>query len=638
MASLNVQINGVERRAYARYRTLRIHKDHAVETCRIEFIDLDSTASAFRVSPGDTLRVDRDGTALEFGGEVTRVEDKRIGESDIGTVTVVEARGWYFEAESVVIPLLVVPAQDAYITIEALRATYLAPKGWTNVTPTSGGTVLPALVYENRTIASIYDDLASRLGEPWRVNGDKQMAFVPIGTLLAPVAYNDTNATVLRGATWSQERVRSASRIMITTGGSGEHLPHSETYTADGVKTHFPVNVLPPAIPARIANAAGYSSGASSLVMTGLPTSATLRSGSSLRFPTHLGYTLSAGVATDGNGDVIVPITPGLAAAVVDGEVGIFGPETFVSAEVGGTPVALDGAPWSYDAEQAIVYSNSAAPNSPVTYRSRINLPAVVRTWTAAAQDASGAFDYGEVRDASVSWPTLADVGAAKAQGDVELSYRADEPKTLRLATYQQDVYPWMLATCSFPDRLISGDWLIQSVTLTDTGRLSQLPRVEIVLLEGSTIGRNWRDFWRAPASSGGSGAATVIGSVGSTGHSGAGWIYLGGNRRDADDSSSWAEIVDAVPVRLGSLALAGTWTLRVYRSVSDSGTQVEVRLRDRTNNVTLASIAATNATTPTVGTASFVMPTLEGICLLEYRITAGSGSAIVENCSLEGY
>lgn len=497
MATLNVQINGVERRAYARYRTLRIHKDHAVETCRIEFIDLVSTSAAFRVSPGDALRVDRDGVHLEFGGEIVRVEDKRIGATDIGTVTVVEARGWYFEAEDVRIPLLVLPAQDAYTSIIAIADRYLIPKGWSSLMPASDGTTLPALVYENQTVAAIFDDIAKRLGQPWRVNGDREYAFVPIGSLLAPYEYNDTNATVLRGVTWAQERVRNASRLFITSGGSGEHLPHSETYTADGVKTHFPVNVLPPSIQGRINNVGGYAIGVSSLAFTGLPTSATLRSGSSLRFPTHLGYTISAGVATDGNGDVVVPVTPALTVGVVEDEVGIFGPETFVSLEIGGTPTALAGVPWAYNAEQAIMYSNSAAPTSPVTYRSRINLPAVVRTWTTACQSTSGAFAYEAIRDAPVEWPTLTDVSVVKAQGDTELTYTTGEPKTLKLATYQQDVYPWMLATCSFPDRLISGQWLIQSVTLTDTGRLSQVPRVEITLMEGTTISRDWRDFWR---------------------------------------------------------------------------------------------------------------------------------------------
>jgi hypothetical protein len=114
--AINVEVNGVNRNAFARYKTCRVQKDGPVETCRVEFLDRNLTAAAFRVEPGDEIHIDRDGTALEFGGTVERVTDSRLtgldnplapssGLEGGATVTTVEARGWYFEAADVKIPI-----------------------------------------------------------------------------------------------------------------------------------------------------------------------------------------------------------------------------------------------------------------------------------------------------------------------------------------------------------------------------------------------------------------------------------------------------------------------------------------------------------------------------------------------------
>jgi hypothetical protein len=506
--AINVEVNGVTRNAFTRYKTCRIQKDGPVETCRVEFLDRDLTAAAFRVEPGDEIHIDRDGTALEFGGTVERVTDSRLtgldnplapssGLEGGATVTTVEARGWYFEAADVKIPILILQPQGLFVAAEYLRSTYLAAKGWTMLGPTTGGPDLPLLVYHNNTVAEIFDDLTKQSGHPWRVNGDREMAFVEIGTLVAPHTYTNVNSIVLRGATWVQERVRRATRLLITTGGTGQFVAHHEDRIANGVLTHFPVNVLPPELSASIDNAAGYAIGATSIAVDGLPKSFTFKAGLPIRFGAHSGYQLASDATTDADGKATFVLGAGLSKAVVDDESLTLDSSATVRLELDGTPTFLGGS-WTFNTEQAMFVKTGGAPTAGVvvTYKVLINFPATVRSWRDEAQAPDGSFDYEYVKDSELHWKEATDVVQTHEAALVELAYRVEQPKELRIATYEQDVYPWMLAPCSFPERLIEGDYLVQSVVLTDTGRLDQKPRVELTLLEGSNIGRNWRQFW----------------------------------------------------------------------------------------------------------------------------------------------
>ena len=164
MAHLTFRLNGVVRDAFVRYRTARIDKRGARESARIEFLDHDISASAMRPLIGDELHVHR-GVSLEYGGEITRVTDRRLDEGmGGGTVTVVESRGWYFEAADVRIPSVSFPSQTLQESVEYLRARYLAAKGWINLATVPGGPVLRALTFQNRTVQEIFDVLQEESG------------------------------------------------------------------------------------------------------------------------------------------------------------------------------------------------------------------------------------------------------------------------------------------------------------------------------------------------------------------------------------------------------------------------------------------------------------------------------------------
>jgi hypothetical protein len=509
--ALNVEVNGVNKNAFVRRKTTRIQKDGAIETCRVEFLDHDTTAAAFRVAPGDELRVDRDGVSLEFGGEATRVTDQRLsglddpsgmtpGQRGGGTVTIVEARNWYFEAADVRLPIFVWPGGGLFDLAEYLRSTYLDAKGWTMLGPLTGGPALPVLVYVNKTIAEIFDDQTKTTFYPWRVNGDREMAFVEPGSLTAPHTYDNTNSIVLRGATWTQDRARRATRLFVTTGGTGQFVDFHSDHIADGTVNFFPVHVLPQEIAAAVNNVGGYAAGASSLALDGLPKSFTFKAGATIRFADHGPYELTSDATSNADGEATFALTGPIAQAVVDDQSVTLDAGATVRLEVNGTPTALgSGSDWSFDQEQAQFRKDGSVPASGtvVRYKALISYPAVVRVWAEEAQGTFGNFNYLTVKDAELSWPQYTDVVPAKLAAVAELTYRIAEPKELKLATFAQDVYPWMIATCSFPERGISGPFMVTSISLTDVGRKDGLMRAELTLVEGFGVGRDWRDFWK---------------------------------------------------------------------------------------------------------------------------------------------
>ena len=497
-------VDGVVQTSKVRYRTSRIDKQGAIESARVEFLDRDITVDAFRPPIGGTLHITRD-SALEFGGQIARVTDQRLdGGIGKGTVTIVEARGWYYEAADVRIPMLMFPAQTLQDNVEYLRETYLDAKGWTQLEAVPGGPALPVLIYENKTVAEIFDDLTKRTGYPWRVNGDKELGFTEPSSLPAPNDYTDVNSVVLRGAEWSQEYIRKSTRVVVTTGGSAQYVPHQEDYTGDGSRTDFPVHVLSPEVRGAVNNVAGYIAGSSTLAVKSLPPSTLFRDGARLRFGSHGLYTLTADATTNADGEVTISISPGLAAAVVDNQELTFAADTLVTLEVGGVATPLDGSPWSYDAEQHVLHSTSGpGVGVVVSYKPTINYPARVRAWHADAILGTGGFDYANVRDAELTWPQFSDVSLALEAAQAEIDARDSNPKMLKIATFTQDTYPWLLANCSFPSRLVDGTYLVQSTTITDVGRRDLLPRVELTLLESSRVGRNWLAFWKGDQTAG---------------------------------------------------------------------------------------------------------------------------------------
>lgn len=640
---LMVTVNGLDRRAFTAYRSLRIDKEDAREECVLDTIDMDRGPAAFRIAEGDSIRVTNAGL-LEMGGEAYVVTEPITGRGGIRTQ--VRVKGWTFQAGEIRQVRIAFPSQGLYTTAEQLRVAFLAAKGWTNNGATSGGPILPALVYDGVSVLDILNDLQARSGIPWRVNGDRQFQFAPAGTLLAPVAFTEDNSVIVPGASVTRSKVRRATRLFVSTGGAGA-VWHHEDHIADGFKSSFPVHVLPVKQVASLAGAAG--SAATTLSLRGLRANATVAAGDTF-VPAGQAttYTIAADATTDDSGAVTVSFTPGLAAGLAEGESVTFDAGTFVRLEVNGVPTPLNTGAWSFHHDESrFIRAAGAAPvGTVVRYLAPIELPALVRVWDASALTIFGAWNYTNIRDAELSAPEQTDLAMAKPWADAQLASRATTPAEIRLRTFAQGCYPWQRATVDLPTHGVAGDYLIKRVTVTDVGKADQVPQVEVTLLEGDALGTDWTAHFRERAGVGAAsagGAAVLPGGAGTPGGGGGTsslptgtTLPLGGDNAVAVlATTTWQDIPQAIPLRQGGPGMAGSWLLRAPVYQLAAGT-LEVRLLDQTTGATLSTVSTT-AVGSYVDNSFFAFPSAiyaapTGVddVLAQYRVTSGSREVVI--------
>ena len=561
------RVNGAERNDFVRYRSLQIRKDGAHETARLEFMDRDTSASTFQVYDGDTLHISQDG-GLEFGGEVQSIRVQRLDRSARGIViTTVDAKGWRFEAEDIVVTVAF-PAQTLLQTVEALRLSFLAAKGWTSLNTVTGGPSLPALTFTRQNVATIFDELQKRSGWPWRVNGDRQMGFIEPGTLVYSEAFSDTDPSiVLTGLSWARDRLRYATRVVATTGGSG-NVSWTDRQNGNGAWRVFPLSVFP-----------------------------------AEKFPP---------------------------TQVVEGS----------------TTHQIGGGRWTYDANDALVVATTPVANGTqiaVTYG--LDMPATVRVYDPTTRAASGAWNYAAIIDAQISASEQTDIAQALSWTQAELQSRRANPKRVELSTFSQGLYPWMRTLVSFTEHAINGYFLIQSSLLTDVG--VGRPRMDLSMLEGDVLGRDWTAYFkeRSGSSSGGSTVSTGGGTP-PTGGGGAAGLPSGTTFRLAGDNvtpygvgTTFIDAPQACPIQLGGTGMAGTWTLRVPAYLLAAGT-LEVQLWNQTAAQQLALVSTTQVGVALVGpfaylSTTFAAPANVSDVLLRMRVVSGSNQAVIGHATI---
>ena len=557
------KVNGTTRTEFVRYSTLQIRKDGAMESARLEFVSDD--AQPLNVIDGDTLHITQDG-GLEFGGEVVSVNVTRIDRSPRGrTVTSVDAQGWRFEADDLVISAEF-PVMPIYTLAEYIRATYLAAKGWTNVGQLAGGPNVPqALTYVRQSIGAIFDELQKLTGIPWRVNGDRQMGFVPAGAFRTPVDFTSGDGSVvLTGVSWSRQRLRQATRVFATTGGSGR-VQHSDTHTGNGTMRVFPLTVIP--------------------MKEGLPTQ------------------------------------------VIEGS----------------TTHQINGGRWTYDVNESQVIANTpVGAGVAVSVPFAVDLPVTLRVYDASTRHADGSWNFAKAIDALLQASEQTDIAHAHAWATAELNGRMENPRALELSTYAQGIWPWQQGLCSFPERGINGQYLVQSTLLTDIGRVNSKPRIDVSLLEGSALGRDWTQYFKERAgSSGGGSSVSTGGGVPPASAGGAAGLPSGVTFHLAGDnvtaytiSTAWLDAPQLVPINLGGAGMAGQWMLRVPAYQLSAGT-LEVRLLDQVTQQALSFLSTTQVGVRLEGpfaymSANFPAPADVHGVLLQWRVTSGSRQAVM--------
>lgn len=308
-----------------------------------------------------------------------------------------------------------------------------------------------------------------------------------------------------------------------------------------------------------------------------------------------------------------------------------------------GTPYALPSATWTYNPDlKAIVRASALGNGTPVSVSYSVDLPAWGRAWDTSTTDSTGTWTATALVDGVAHLSDITDVVEATAWANAEIARRVTTPQVVTVTTETPGYYPLQQIGITCTDLGISGNFLVQQVRVrlvTDDYVL-----YDLTCIAGDDMGRTWLDYYRErPGSTGGGIAVTGTSGGGSvSGSASLQRIPLGGDNYRGDRPSDWTDIPNAIPIRFGGAAMAGSWTLRAYRRVTATTsptTNVDVRLRDITNGVTLATIAGTSATTFTVGTQTFAAPLTEGVVILQYRVTDGGASpaeARIGQCSIE--
>lgn len=307
-----------------------------------------------------------------------------------------------------------------------------------------------------------------------------------------------------------------------------------------------------------------------------------------------------------------------------------------------GTPYALPSATWTYNSTlKAIVRASALGNGTPVSVSYAVDLPAWGRVWDASTVASTGNWTTSALVDGVISLSDQTDVTQATAWAREEVARRVDQPKLVTVYTRTPGYYPLQEVTLTLSDMAVAGDYLVQSVTV----RVQDADNIVYALecIEGDTLGRAWFEYFKQrPSSTGGGVSVSGSGAGGTVSGASIARIPLGGDNYRGSNPTDWTDVPNAVPIRFGGAGMAGTWTLRTYRRVTHTtspATNVEIRLRDLTNGVTLATVSATDSTTFLVSTTTFSAPLTEGVCLLQYRITDGGATpaeARIGQCSLE--
>jgi hypothetical protein len=650
-----VEINGVDRIDLVRDGTLEADKYFGVETLTLETWDRGPVSGAFLPVPGQTVYVEHDGYLI-FGGEISEVDAQPII-NDLGTRVTVVATDYTAVFETIVITQLVLPAGDLLVNVATLFAAYLAGRGYTNISAGSGGPTVAELDIEYGTLGEVLSRYAEDTGWFYRANGDQQFEFAAPGSNAGPVTLSVANGNIReRGFGYRKSRLDRATRLFLRTGtpaaGAGPYT-HRENWTANGVQTVFPCNVESLRKRAVVNHAGGYSAGASAMDIDGLYPSKTLKTGNTFRVAgAATTYTLTGDATGTDQGQYTIAFTPGLAAAVEDDAPLVFGADTFVALEVGGTPTAL-GSTWTFDpADNAFTKATGGAPanGTVITKVEPILFPAMIRVWDASLLLSDGSINADAAVDAVLEVGDITDVGQAADWGREELARRVEEPWRVVVLTDEPGFYPLQEVTLSIPDRDLTGTFLIerQRCLLNTQADVTY----ELTLVEGERLGKAWFEYFKKRRG-GSAGAISASGSTaggstgGGTGGGGTGTgafpeghtIHFGGDNYTAfTATTSWQNWPHAIPTRHGS-ASPGSYELMTPMFLLSAGT-LEARLIDQaapgtplatTSTTTVSTVAAQGFDFPT---DTYTEPSSVKNVLLQFRVTSGTIKVVLGHAS----
>ncbi len=254
--ALTVNINASNRTSRVMYRSMSVEKVLSIETAGFDVYDPIKTTAAYRPQVGHEVTIYH-GSDLLFGGEIVTVQDQRPAPDNRGgALTRVRCRGFDKFADERVVNKTFSAGQTVLAVANALVSQFLAPKGVTNISPTSGGPTLPELVFEMRSLRSCLDELTTLSGYMWRINGLKQFAMHAPGAIAGPHPISDLTNTILGALDWERSILRRNTILWMRTGSAPEGtvtpIARVDSFTGNGAKSIFYLTARPDEAPTAV--------------------------------------------------------------------------------------------------------------------------------------------------------------------------------------------------------------------------------------------------------------------------------------------------------------------------------------------------------------------------------------------------
>jgi len=485
-----------------------VTKDGSIEDGTFTLEDAVESASAFRVEKGSIVLLEHPVGGLIYGGRVKKVTDSRIGEGK-GVRSTIETGDWMFLAQRQFIDPQTFLPTELLIRINEIYEKYLESSGVENLVPSGESPDIPELIVDEPiSVQEFFDRHTELIGWPWRINGLLKFAFVEPGSLIWPGGeLNGSNAKLVPDVKWEEEETISYNFLYMKLAkhpaGEGPYA-HSETRFGDGVRTVFPVNVLPTEVLGELNS--DHAVGSGTLTVKGLPPGAKVRYADELYVSGDVRkYYVGTGGTVNDEGIVTFSISELLELEAKEGAQVTFVEGAMIDLVIDGVDTDFAGDPWVWDKTTKSFVNPVAAPGigQAIKYKAWVRSEGWVRAWETSdpqVQLPIGWFDYTIMSARKVDnedhWEWVETVGYLR---DL-ITKDVESKRTVMLTTHEHGIYPFIQADLNFPERLIFGPYICEKVEIAPIGADKTLTDKELAYnctFRKDYFGKKEFDFWR---------------------------------------------------------------------------------------------------------------------------------------------
>jgi hypothetical protein len=232
-------------------RTLRISMPLGSRwTMRLTAFDTDSTASAYRPSPGEAIVLSWSGSAF-FSGVILGVRDEPFGGSAAGVKVTIDAVNKVEATERNLITRTYASGQTLRSIVTSICTNDLAGTGITADPGMSNGPTMGEIVLSNISAQGALNQVTGVAGYIWRITPAGLLICFAPGAVSGSYNISAANGKALGAVTWTKTRALRCNRVFVVAGQPGQ-VDQTDTFTGDGSTRVFPLKAPVAQRPAQV--------------------------------------------------------------------------------------------------------------------------------------------------------------------------------------------------------------------------------------------------------------------------------------------------------------------------------------------------------------------------------------------------